>query len=93
MSILKTLTASLALAPLIGGALAHGSHTAEEIAAEIALRDRIAAFSKRSLDKCSNSAASLALKERAIARRAATAQALREKRGLTNGTFPLASPT
>jgi hypothetical protein len=93
MAILSVLTSVLALSPFIAGTAAHaGGHSDEEIAAELALRRHVTAFSKRSLDRCSGSAAAVALKERAIARRAATARALREKRGLSGRKTPFPYP-
>jgi hypothetical protein len=89
MTFLKALTAALAISPWFAGVASHaGGHSDEEIKAEITLRNEVIASSRRALAKCSNSAASLALKERALARRAATAQALREKRGLDDSKTP-----
>ncbi|OHE92517.1 hypothetical protein CORC01_12166 [Colletotrichum orchidophilum] len=84
MALRSALAAALALSPFIGAVAAHGSHTAEDIAAEIALRDIVTVHGKRALNACSSSPAALALKQRALERRAATAQMLREKRGLTD---------
>ncbi|GKT47086.1 uncharacterized protein ColSpa_07267 [Colletotrichum spaethianum] len=70
--------------PLLGSVAAHGNHSPEEIAAELALRDVVTAHGRRALDACSNSPAALALKQRALERRAATAKQLREKRGLND---------
>ncbi|KAF4776175.1 hypothetical protein HER10_EVM0004110 [Colletotrichum scovillei] len=84
MALRSALAAALALSPFIGTVAAHGSHTTDEIATEIALRDVVTVHGKRALDACSNSPAALALKQRALERRANTAQMLREKRGLTD---------
>ncbi|WYZ36668.1 hypothetical protein EsH8_II_000174 [Colletotrichum jinshuiense] len=79
MAFRSALVAALAISPLVA---AHGQHTAEDIAAEIALRSEVTFHGRRALDACANSPAALALKQRALERRAATAQELREKRGL-----------
>lgn len=87
MTILSLFSAALALSATVA---AH-AQTPDEILAEIDTRSRITAHSKRALDKCANSPAALALKERAIARRAAKADALRKKRGIkTSKIFLLA---
>ncbi|KAK1990369.1 aromatic compound dioxygenase [Colletotrichum falcatum] len=82
MALRTALAAALALSPLLGSVAAHGNHSPEEMAAELALRDLVTAHGKRALDACSNSPAAMALKQRALERRAATARQLREKRGL-----------
>lgn len=78
MTFLSLITAALALSTTVSAHV----QTRDEIIAEIATRERITAHSKRALDKCANSPAARALKQRAIARRAAKAVALREKRGI-----------
>jgi hypothetical protein len=83
MAIISTLTAALALTPFIAGAAAH---THEQIKREVAFRPHVAALAKRGLERCSGSAAGVALKKRAAERRAAKAQAIREKRGLQSRT-------
>ncbi|KAK2042843.1 aromatic compound dioxygenase [Colletotrichum somersetense] len=82
MALRSVLATALALSPLLGSVAAHGNHSPEEIAAELALRDVVTVHGKRALDACSSSPAAQALKQRAIERRAAAAQQLREKRGL-----------
>jgi hypothetical protein len=86
---IRSVTATLAAASVIGSALAHPGehHTAEEIKREIAAHKAQQVKARRSLAECSNSPAALALKERAIARRAATAQRIREERGLTKSEY------
>lgn len=82
MVLLRSLAASLAIAAT---ASAHAM-SAEK---ELALRDAIVGHSKRSLDSCAGSSAAVALRERAVARRAAKAQELRFRRGLETGKiFP-----
>ncbi|KAK1986220.1 Intradiol ring-cleavage dioxygenase [Colletotrichum cereale] len=82
MALRSLLAAALALSPLLGSVAAHGNHSPDEIAAELALRDLVTTHGRRALDACSGSPAALALKQRALERRAATARQLREKRGL-----------
>lgn len=85
--ILSTLTAALALAA--SGVLAHPK-SAEELNAHLETLRRISAHSKRSLAQCADSPDAIALRERAVARRAAWADELRVKRGLaTRKSFPL----
>ena len=81
----NTLTASLALS-LAGQALAHPGevHTAEEIKREALQSHHAHLSAKRALDRCATTPAALALKERSIARRAATAEALRSKRDIVH---------
>ncbi|KAK6065126.1 extracellular dioxygenase protein [Seiridium cupressi] len=81
----RNIAASLAAAAVIGSAVAHPGevHTAEEIKREIAAHKAQQAKTRRSLAEVGHSPAALALKERAVARRAAIAQKLREERGLT----------
>ncbi|KAH6656871.1 Intradiol ring-cleavage dioxygenase [Truncatella angustata] len=81
----RNIAATLAAASVIGSAVAHPGeiHTPEEIKREIDAHKAQQIKARRSLAQCSNSPAALALKERAVARRAAVAQKLREQRGLT----------
>jgi hypothetical protein len=81
----RNLAASLAAASAIGSAVAHPGeiHTPEEVKREIVAHKAQQVKARRSLADCANSPAAVALKERAVARRAATAQKLREQRGLT----------
>ncbi|OLN92164.1 hypothetical protein CCHL11_01392 [Colletotrichum chlorophyti] len=82
MVLRSTIAAALAISPLLGTIAAHGTHTAEEIAAELALRSLVTVHGKRALNACSSSPAAQALKQRALARRAETASRLRAQRGL-----------
>ncbi|KAI0163464.1 Intradiol ring-cleavage dioxygenase [Pestalotiopsis sp. NC0098] len=81
----RNFAASLAAASAIGSAVAHPGevHTPEEIKREIAAHKAQQVKARRSLAECASSPAAIALKERAVARRAAIAQQLREQRGLT----------
>ncbi|KAM7189301.1 putative extracellular dioxygenase [Naviculisporaceae sp. PSN 640] len=75
----------LNLASAISGVVSHpGTHSESEIKAELYLRNIVTQHSKRALAKCANSPASQALRERAVARRSATAHELRQKRCLQN---------
>lgn len=59
-------------------------HTAAEKRREINAHKAAQVKARRSLANCANSASAVALKARSVARRAATAQALREKRSTSN---------
>lgn len=79
---LLTLVAVLALSASV---LGHPS-TPEEIRAALEARSRVMAHAKRALDACAQSAEGRALQARAEARRDATAEAIREERGLETST-------
>lgn len=85
----RNFAASLAAASAIGSAVAHPGevHTPEEIKREIAAHKAQQVKARRSLAECASSPAAIALKERAVARRAAIAQQLREQRGLTKSQY------
>ncbi|KAI8947949.1 Intradiol ring-cleavage dioxygenase [Xylaria longipes] len=70
---------------LTGYATAHPgeSHDANHMKRELVARDNAASIGARSLEACSNSAASQALKARSIKRRADAVRNIRQKRGLT----------
>lgn len=87
----RNFAASLAAASAIGSAVAHPGevHTPEEIKREIAAHKAQQVKARRSLAECASSPAAIALKERAVARRAAIAQQLREQRGLTKSQYTL----
>ncbi|RYP27656.1 hypothetical protein DL767_007586 [Monosporascus sp. MG133] len=83
----SSVVASLASSSLLGAVLAHPGedHSAEEIKREAARHSEAHTKAHRSLGQCANSPQALALKARSIARRAATAHALRAARGLPDG--------
>lgn len=83
----SSVIASLASASLLGAVLAHPGedHSAEQIKREAARHSEAQTKAHRSLGQCASSPQALALKARSIARRAATAHALRAARGLPNG--------
>jgi hypothetical protein len=78
------LAGAVAAACLVGSAVAHPgeSHDAVKMKREIRARDQMASAAKRSLDACSNSLRAREVKARAVARRAAAAAELRQKRGI-----------
>ena len=83
---LPSLTLALAASTLVSSVLGHAvGHSDAEIQAEIAMRNVVTAHSKRAIDKCANSLAALALRERALARRVATAKEIRKRNNLQNG--------
>ncbi|GME37095.1 GPI anchored cell wall protein [Neofusicoccum parvum] len=59
-------------------------HDHNKVKREIVARDALAARSGNSLSKCAGSLKARALHERAVARRAATAERLRKERGITS---------
>ncbi|KAI6087986.1 aromatic compound dioxygenase [Hypoxylon rubiginosum] len=75
---------NLALAALAGYAAAHPgeSHSAHHMKRELVARDSAAQIGARSLNSCSSSAASQALKTRSIKRRAEIVKNIRKKRGI-----------
>ncbi|KAI1455748.1 aromatic compound dioxygenase [Annulohypoxylon moriforme] len=82
MAILRKIAASLAISSLIGATVAHPGDSKEVAQHEKAMRGHAQAHARRAITGCAPETASL--KARSVARRAATAQALREKRGLTD---------
>ncbi|ORY59947.1 Intradiol ring-cleavage dioxygenase [Pseudomassariella vexata] len=82
MFIFHHFTALLAAYSLFGAALAHPGE--EKIKREIAEHKAAQIKGRQSLAQCANTPSSLALKERAVAHRAAKAQDLRQKRALTD---------
>ena len=84
MVCLKAAAAILALVPL---AFFHPGESAELIKREMQARNDQHAVATRSLAACQGSEQSVALKQRAAARRAAKVTDLRAKRGLTNSNF------
>lgn len=87
----RRLAASLAVSSIVGSVFAHPGevHTEEEMKREIDEHVAAQVKARASLAACSSSPAALALRARAIERRAATAQALREKRGIVKSTLQL----
>lgn len=84
----QALTAAVALSMALPSTLAHPGEkvTPESMKREMSLRNQQHAAASRSLAKCQNSPAALALKQRAIARRAEKVTKLRKERGLTAST-------
>ncbi|XDG08320.1 hypothetical protein ABKA04_007935 [Annulohypoxylon sp. FPYF3050] len=80
MAILQKIAASLAISSLMGAVVAHPGDSKEVVAHEKAMRGHAQAHARRAITGCASETA--ALKARSVARRAATAKALREKRGL-----------
>lgn len=93
MVVLTGLASALVAATYFSGALAHPDH-ADPVLLRRALNEQ--AFhtknGARSLQACSGSASSVELQKQAAERRAATAQRLREERGLTEGNSASPSP-
>lgn len=87
----RNLAASLAFSTLLGAAAAHPGDTAEEVRRELAAHNAAFPFARRAISACATSANTAALKARSVARRAATAEALRQKRGATTSEQALLS--
>ncbi|KAI0517313.1 Intradiol ring-cleavage dioxygenase [Xylaria bambusicola] len=79
----RNLAASLAFTSLIGAVVAHPGEPTEKVRREILAHREAQALGRRAISACASSPKTAALKARATARRAATAEALRQKRGLT----------
>lgn len=76
--------AALAVSSFIGSAVAHPGDSAEVKAHERSLHNYAQAGARRAIAACAVSTNAAALKARSVARRAATAERLREKRGLSD---------
>ncbi|KAI1337331.1 Intradiol ring-cleavage dioxygenase [Xylariaceae sp. FL0016] len=72
----------LAVSAVFGAAAAHPTDSVDEVRRELAAHQSARPFARRALNTCANAPITTALKERSVARRAAAAQALRQKRGL-----------
>ncbi|KAK6949334.1 hypothetical protein Daesc_009409 [Daldinia eschscholtzii] len=80
----RAITASLAASSFLGVAVAHPGDSKEVVKYERAMHKHAQVGARRAIANYGNTPATAALKARAAARRAATAQSLREKRGLTD---------
>ncbi|KAK5632455.1 hypothetical protein RRF57_008169 [Xylaria bambusicola] len=81
------LAAFLAFTSLLGAVAAHPGEPAEKVRREALAHREAQALGRRAISACASSPKTAALKARAAARRAATAEALRQKRGLTQKTL------
>ena len=85
----STFTAAVAAASLISSVVAYlgDHHNHAQAKREADIRDNLASKAARSLRKCARTVKARALEQRAIVRRAATAERLRAARGVaaTNG--------
>ncbi|KAI5864908.1 Intradiol ring-cleavage dioxygenase [Durotheca rogersii] len=79
---LRAISASLAVSLLAGTAVAHPGESKAAVKREAYLLNRAQAGARRAITGCADAENSAALKARSAARRAATAEALRKKRGL-----------
>ncbi|GAP83651.1 putative gpi anchored protein [Rosellinia necatrix] len=79
----RNLAASLAFSSLLGAAVAHPGDTQEEVRRELAAHKAAFPVARRAVNACAASPNMAALKARSVARRAAAAEKLRQKRGLT----------
>lgn len=81
----QAVAAIMALSSALPSTLAHPGEkvSPESMKREMSLRNAQHAYASRSLSKCSNSPAAVALKQRSVARRAEKVAKLRQERGLT----------
>ncbi|KAI0150017.1 aromatic compound dioxygenase [Hypoxylon sp. NC0597] len=83
MVTLRKITASLAVSSFIGAAVAHPGDSEEVVKYERSMQKYAQAGARRAITGCNTTPEAAALKARSVARRSAAAQALREKRGLS----------
>lgn len=83
----RTIAASLAASSFIGAVVAHPGDSKEVVNHERRMHKHAQAGARRAISEWATSPDTAALKARSAARRAATAQALREKRGITESEF------
>lgn len=81
---LRTITASLAASSFVGTVIAHPGDSKEVVNYERSMHKHAQAGARRAITGCATTPGAAALKARSAARRAATAQSLREKRGLVD---------
>lgn len=80
----SSFTAAVAAASFLSAVVAHPGehHEHAQVKREVEIRDNLASKAARSLGKCAGTVKARALEQRAIARRAATAERLRAARGI-----------
>ncbi|KAI0913515.1 Intradiol ring-cleavage dioxygenase [Ustulina deusta] len=78
----RNLAASLAFTSFLGTVTAHPGDSPEQVRREIAAHKSAQTLGRRAIGACASSPNTAALKARSAARRAAAAEALRQKRGL-----------
>lgn len=78
------IASAITLAACLGSAVAHPGehHDHEDIQRQVRVRDRMASTAKRSIDSCSNSLKHREVSSRSLARRAAIAKELRQRRNI-----------
>lgn len=81
---LRNLAASVAFTSLLGAAVAHPGDLAEEVRRELQAHAAARPVARRAISACASAPNTAALKARSVARRAATAEALRQKRGIAH---------
>ncbi|KAI0181015.1 aromatic compound dioxygenase [Hypoxylon sp. FL1284] len=79
----RTIAASLAASSLIGAVVAHPGDSAEVVKHEKAMHKHAQVAARHAINAWATSSVATSLKARSAARRTATVQALREKRGIT----------
>ncbi|OCL13289.1 aromatic compound dioxygenase [Glonium stellatum] len=86
----SSFTAAVAAASFLSAVVAHPGehHEHAQVKREVEIRDNLASKAARSLGKCAGTVKARALEQRAIARRAATAERLRAARGIAAPNRP-----
>lgn len=74
----------MAFSTLLGAAVAHPGDSAEEVRRELQAHNAAFPIARRAISACASSPNTAALKARSVARRAAAAENLRQKRGITH---------
>ncbi|KAF2492851.1 putative GPI anchored dioxygenase [Lophium mytilinum] len=89
MVVFSTFTTAVVAASLLNSALAHPGeqHDADHVKRELEVRDHYANHAARSLANCAGTVKARHLEQRAIARRHATAEKLRAKRGISSRPY------
>lgn len=83
----RNIAASLAFASIFGGVSAHPGDSQEEVRRELEALTAAQPMARRAIEACASHPETEALRSRAVARRAAMAEALRQKRGLTDSEY------
>jgi len=83
----RNLAASLAFTSLLVAVVAHPGDNQEEVRRELEAHKAALPFARRAINTCASAPNTAALKARSVARRAAVADALRQKRNIANSKY------
>ncbi|KAI0192195.1 Intradiol ring-cleavage dioxygenase [Xylaria flabelliformis] len=81
---IHNLAASVAFTSLLGATVAHPGDSQDEVRRELEAHAAARPVARSALNACASAPNTAALKARSVARRAATAEALRQKRGIAH---------